>query len=345
MKADETFLPDFCSIRAAFAVVLIAELLAFVLTLAAAGGVLDLWYRLSVISLFVQWIALSCAALLCACRPLLRRLSDSASAVTAYLLTILCSALVSEIAWQVLSWTRGGLSLTADTHAVFFFRGVLISAIVSAVGLRYIYVQHQWNARIASESEARLQALQSRIRPHFLFNCMNTIASLTRSNPEKAEEVVENLADLFRASISDARDRVTLQSELDLAQRYLQIEALRLGDRLRVQWQVDGLPGDALVPSLMLQPLVENAVYHGIEPLAAGGTIEINGSCENNRIEIQIVNPTAPDASKRSGNQLALKNIEERLSAYYGADGRLRISPHEGRYRLLLIFPYEREAH
>jgi two-component system sensor histidine kinase AlgZ len=196
---------------------------------------------------------------------------------------------------------------------------------------------------VRAESEARLQALQSRIRPHFLFNSMNTIASLVHAEPAQAEQAVENLADLFRASLSDARQRIPLSEELELCRRYLEIEALRLGDRLEQHWQVDALPGDALVPPLLIQPLLENAVYHGIEPRPEGGRIEIEGQCEDRQIVIRIRNPLDEQSgqARSRGNQLAQDNIRQRLAALYDSQGTLTLDSDHDHYQVTVRFPYQ----
>jgi two-component system sensor histidine kinase AlgZ len=174
---------------------------------------------------------------------------------------------------------------------------------------------------------------------------MNTIASLTRTNPALAEEVVEDLAELFRISLADAGNLTTLGAELDLIRRYLRIEALRMGGRLRVEDDCASLPLDARIPALLFQPLVENAVYHGIEPRAEGGTIRIEGRCSDGSITFCVTNPlTDAPPRRRSGNHMALTNIRERLQLHYGRHGRLEAGPGDGLYRVCLTFPYQREA-
>ena len=206
--------------------------------------------------------------------------------------------------------------------------------------LRYFYVQHHWQLRVASEARARLQALQARIRPHFLFNCMNTIASLTRSDPARAEQAIEDLADLFRATLSEERVLVPLAEELALVRRYLDIEALRLQSRLVVVWELAPPPEGALIPQLSLQPLVENAIYHGIEPAPAGGTIRIGGGIHGDHMQIAISNPLAAGGSTHAaGNRLAQDNVRQRLQAHFGDAGRLDISAGDGEYRVTLTLP------
>jgi two-component system sensor histidine kinase AlgZ len=179
---------------------------------------------------------------------------------------------------------------------------------------------------------------------------MNIIASLTRSQPQLAESVVQDLSDLFRASLGEAHRRVPLSTELELSRKYLQIEKLRMGKRLDVAWEINALPGDALIPLLTIQPLVENAVYHGIEHLPAGGTIRITGQCNKDIIEITIINPVSNNQSSSSptGNRMALQNIQQRLEAYYSGQGKLTIetgSASEPHFTARLSFPYQQEFH
>ncbi len=336
---DSLFLPSFCDIRMVFAVVVIAELLAFVLVL--ADPTRDPWSELGLTSLFVQWIALSSAAVLCLARPLLGRVSNTAAALTSYLLLLVTTAVISELGFQLGPSTQG---LPGGEHAGFLFRNLGISAILSALILRYLYVQHQWRRKIQAEAQARVQALQARIRPHFLFNSMNSIAALTRSDAERAELAVQDLSDLFRVSLRDAAERVTLEEELEVAERYLRLEALRLGDRLRVEWSIDRLPRKRLVPSLILQPLLENAVYHGIEPLPDGGRIAIHGAAEGRRISISIRNPRARGNAEahRKGNRIALENIRLRLQLAFGDQAGVALREVDDEFETTLYFPREK---
>lgn len=334
------FLPDFCGVRMAVAVILIAELLAIVLTLAdlAAGG--SAFETLALNSLFIQWVALGCIALLCLLRSRLNRLPDVWSAALSYLIMLAVTLLVTEIAWWLLFMLPGERTLLETGHGLFLGRCLGISAIVSALALRYFYVQHQWRRHVQSEAEARLQALQARIRPHFLFNCMNTIASLTRREPLLAEQAIEDLADLFRLNLQESKPWVTVAEELDLCQRYLRIEQLRLSQRLRVEWDISALPADACIPALVIQPLLENAVYHGIEPQPDGGCIHIRGDCESGQLGITIDNPLPVQrGSRHQGNQVAQENTRQRLASAFAERGRLTSEQHDGRYRTRVVFP------
>lgn len=342
-KNDTLFLPNLCGIRTVFFVVLIAELFAFFLVLAPMDVPTEQrWYQLGLISLFVQWCALTSCSILCLVRPYLTRFSNIKAGIISYFIVLTVIAIISELTYYFI-YANSKELYPPGWHLHFFLRNVVMGAILTGPVLRYFYIQNQWRRNVRAETEARVQALQSRIRPHFLFNSMNTIASLTRSNPEKAETAVENLADLFRVSLSDARKQLPLEEELELCQRYIEIEQLRLGNRLDVQWELD-VPNDAQVPALLLQPLLENAIYHGIESQTEGGSIKIKGELINKQIQFTLSNslPEKNSPQRQQGNQLAQDNVRERLNALYGQRGKLDISEGETTYQVSLQFPYER---
>jgi two-component system sensor histidine kinase AlgZ len=233
----------------------------------------------------------------------------------------------------------GGAGLFPPEPRSFAVRNVCIGLVVTALLLRYFYVAHQWRRSVELRAAARVHALQARIRPHFLFNSMNTIAALTRSNPRRAEAAVQDLADLFRATLSDKRDTITLAEELEVARTYQRMEQLRLGGRLRVEWKTDALPANALVPGLMIQPLLENAIYHGIEPRAEGGTVTISGEVAGGLVTIVVRNPLDPLPGNREGNRLALANIRERLALMYGERALMKSGRFDAEYIVTLRFP------
>ena len=348
-KADSFFLPDFCSVRMVFAVVVISELLAIVLTLSPLHSSSNRWNDLSIISLFVQWVGLTSAGVLCLMRPVLARMSKTRAATISYLLLLLTTLAITEVAFmigaylQVENWNNPYWP-HSDWQIDLLLRNLGISAITSAIVLRFFYIQHQWQQNVRAEAQARLQALQSRIRPHFLFNSLNTIASLTQIDADQAEAAVENLADLFRNNLADASLHISLAEELQLTRRYLEIEKLRLGDRLQLRWSVDELPKDASVPRLILQPLLENAIYHGIEPMSEGGTIGIDGHVYDNEIYISISNPLTKqeNAEQRAGNKIAQDNVRQRLAAIYGEQGKLSVQEDDKDYIITLIFPFQK---
>jgi len=344
--SDRLFLPDFCSGQAVLAIVLITELVAVMFAIARQSLHENFWIDLAGCSLFLLWIGLGCAAVLCRARPRLQELPASRAALISIGLLVTTVGVVSELVYQVgRFWSRGMLDVGAIfpvSHAGFLLRNLAVGFIVSALALRYFYVSAEWKRSIEMEALARIRALQARIRPHFLFNSMNTIASLTRSNPDRAEQAVEDLADLFRASLSEAHTMIPLKQELEIARTHQRIEQLRLGDRLCVQWNVDDLPSRAMVPGLIVQPLLENAVYHGIEMLPSGGTVTVTGRVLDGRIEIEVRNPipAQKDYSEREGNRMALENIRQRLELAWPGRAQIETWQANGEFSARLIFPY-----
>lgn len=192
--------------------------------------------------------------------------------------------------------------------------------------------------------QARVQALQARIRPHFLFNCINTVLSLVRSDPRRAETALEDMSELFRMAMAHDSALVPLREEVELTRRYLALEGLRLGDRLRVNWRMDDLPDDAMVPPLILQPLLENAVYHGIEPLTGGGEIDVALERKGATIQIDMRNPNTRGGSPRNGNKLALVNIRERLDLLFDIEAEYTVDDGPEYYRVRIVMPYVKEG-
>jgi len=348
-QAPIFFLPDFCASPAIFAVVLIAELVALVFALARHALHGHFWSDLAGGSLFLLWIGLTCAAVLCRSRPWLQTMPAARAAMVAIGLLVANIGIVSEVVYRVgRFWSgdsEGPAGFFPSDHAGFVLRNIAVGFIVSALALRYFYVSAEWKRSIEQEALARIRALQARIRPHFLFNSMNTIAALTRSSPERAEQAVEDLADLFRASLSDASSRIALKDELDIARTHQRIEQLRLGERLTVLWDVDGLPLRALVPSLIVQPLLENAVYHGVEMLPRGGTVSIVGRLQRDSIQIEVRNPILAQNGygEREGNRMALENIRQRLELAWPGRARVETEQTDSEFCARLIFPYAAE--
>jgi two-component system sensor histidine kinase AlgZ len=192
--------------------------------------------------------------------------------------------------------------------------------------------------------EARLQALQARIRPHFLFNSLNAVLSLIRRDPKRAERALEDLADVFRTLMSEPRQFVRLADEISLLERYAGIEQLRLGERLRIIWELDAAPTDALLPPLVLQPLLENAVFHGVEPGTAAGEVLVRIERRGDRVLARIENPYVADQQRRVGNRMALENIRERLALFFDAEARIETSADGRRYRVEIEMPYRSEG-
>lgn len=211
--------------------------------------------------------------------------------------------------------------------------------ILTAITLYYFNLQHR--AYSPAVIEARLQALQARIRPHFLFNSINAVLSLIRSQPKRAETALEDMADLFRVLMADNRDLVPLAQEIALCRQYLALEKLRLGERLIIQWQIDDVPPDALIPPLILQPLLENAVYHGIEPLAAGGIITIQIYTKHHQVHLVLTNPYSAPNNHHNGNKMALKNIKERLTLHFDLEASLKSRQSNDEYQVHITLPHQ----
>src|SRR3954466_5176007 len=192
--------------------------------------------------------------------------------------------------------------------------------------------------------EARLQALQARIRPHFLFNSLNAVLSLIRRDPKRAERALEDLADVFRTLMSEPRQFVRLADEIALLERYAGIEQLRLGERLRITWELDAAPSDALLPPLVLQPLLENAVYHGVEPATGPADVLVRIERRGDRVRALIENSITAEPGARTGSRMALDNIRERLALFFDAEARMETGSDGGRFRVEIEVPYKVDA-
>ncbi|BAO45456.1 sensor histidine kinase [Thiolapillus brandeum] len=340
-RTEQSFLPDFCGVRTLFAVVVSTTVLAMVLALAATDHLQAFWENFSMGALYVQWIGLMAATFICVLRRWLGKLSHGRAGLVAWLLIMLAALLVSLIAGHLIPMEYfPGVSL-----GDLMIRTLGISGILGALILRYLYENHQQKQKELAESRARFQALQARIRPHFLFNSLNTVISLIPQHPGQAEEVLQDLADLFRASLGDESRMSSVGREMELTRQYLAVEQQRLGSRLRITWSLEDLPEDAPMPALLLQPLVENAVYHGIEPAVHGGEICIFGRYRNNVVALTVSNTLAEqDAGvHRQGNHMALENIRQRLAVRFGEEAGMHTGMVEDRYQVRIWFPVKGE--
>lgn len=333
-STDGGFIPDLCQPSAVLAVVVGAQLLALLLVLAQPLPEQRFWPRLGLWSLAVQWVGLLGTAGLCAARPLLARLAIAGSAALALLWLLLLTAATTVTAVTV-------QLLPASTVSIWWLlaRNLLLTALVTAVVLRLLYLQYLRRQRERAHHEARLEVLQARMRPHFLFNSLNTIASLTVSDPQRAEEVTLALADLLRVSLQAGDRLIPLTDELDLCRRYLAMEQVRLGDRLAVDWSVAHAPAEARVPPLSVQPLLENAVFHGIEPLPGGGRIALQVQWTvDGSVEIRVDNPL-PVCGPGVGLHMALANLRARLAGHFGAAAKLLEDTDGDRHTVRLRLP------
>ena len=241
----------------------------------------------------------------------------------------------------VLALQLGLQALLPEQLPESLLRSALLAVLVAGGLLSYFNWRHLRLSPALAES--RLIALQARMRPHFLFNSLNSVLGLIREDPKRAETMLENLADLFRALMSEPRVLVPFSQELALAKAYVEIEAIRLGARLRVAWHCDAAPADALVPSLILQPLVENAILHGVVPLAAGAQISVEAYEDDGSLVLLVRNPSAGEASDHAGNHLALANIRERLELHFDVEARLRTYTDGTEFVVQVRLPIHRE--
>jgi two-component system sensor histidine kinase AlgZ len=292
------------------------------------------WGYFGLLSLFVQWTVLTSIAMICPLRPRLAQLSVASATLIIVALVLADVFAFSLFADRVLNSGPGA----PQWHNI--AKKMLLAMLITLMVLRYFYLQHQWQQQQEAELQARLSSLQSRIQPHFLFNSMNTIASLIASDPQRAEDAVLDLSELFRASLRTGEQLIPLQRELELCQRYLDIEALRLGDRLQLQWHIaDGLQNQA-IPPLTLQPLVENAIYHGIQPRAQGGIVRVEAQASGDFVYLLVQNPKPePGHSGHDGNCMALDNIQARVQALFGARAVLKHSHQGDIYTVTLRLP------
>lgn len=283
---------------------------------------------ISSLSALVQPVLIASMLLLYVFNPLLEKLNYLAANACIVALTLSLTSLALNIA-QYLFMFDASPSTT---------RALLLALMMTLIVLYYFNLQYR--AYSPAVAEARLQALQARIRPHFLFNSINAVLSLIRSQPKRAETALEDMADLFRVLMSENRDLVPLAQEIALCRQYLALEKLRLEERLNITWQIDNMPPDALIPLLLLQPLLENAVYHGIEPLPEGGEIIVTIKSQAKEVLITISNPTASQHASKSGNKMALNNIRERLLLHFDLEARLSSTYQDNRYQVHIVIPY-----
>ncbi|HEY5637061.1 MAG TPA: histidine kinase [Burkholderiales bacterium] len=326
---DTVALPDFRNLGVIARVLVAVNALAFAAVLAAGpdlGGSLDRFVRVAV---SLEPVLLANVVVLVLLSPLLRRLPYAWGALCVLALVLLCTGLVHAGLGAV---QLDGVIPRGRAHVL------LLAALMTGGLLGYFHLFAR--AHSPALAQARLQALQSRIRPHFLFNSLNAVLSLVRSDPRRAERALQDLADLFRTLMSDAGRLARLADEIVLLERYASIEQLRLGERLRITWALDAAPDDAAMPPLVLQPLLENAVYHGVEPATGPADILVEVELRGTRLRVRIENPHWPDHVPHAGNRMALENIRERLTLFFDAEAHIETRIERGRYCTLIEMPY-----
>lgn len=287
-------------------------------------------------SMLVELASLSSLFALCGMRRLIRTIPQWGQRLA-------CALVPGAITGLIIHYVLGGGNTMLTLTTLDAPEGIICAALFGIV------LQHYFELRTRAFSpalaEARLQALQARIRPHFLFNSLNAVLSLIRTEPRRAETTLEDLADLFRILMRDARDITTLGNEIRIGMQYLSVEKVRLGERLQVEWNMDDISGDTLqkatVPALLLQPLLENAIHYGVEPSPHRALIRIGVRRVRDRIEIAVTNPFHAGAIS-TGNHMALNNIRERMALLYDVEGQLTTNVTDGLFKVYLSLPYRK---
>lgn len=324
-------LPDLRNLGICLRILVLVNLMALIAAILHANSLGEAMRVLAEISITLQPTLLMSLLLLYAINPVLQKLSYVWGAAIVIASELLLTSMTHYL----------GLSLFGPESMPPLMRVWLLTIIATLIVLGYFHLRHR--ALTPAIAEARLQALQARIRPHFLFNSINAVLSIVRSDPKRAETALEDMADLFRVLMADNRELVPLAQEIALSRQYLALEKLRLDERLNIIWEIDNIPPDALIPPLVLQPLLENAVYHGIEPMPEGGAITINISASRKEVNLVLSNPCPAQGSHHAGNKMALGNIRERLALHFDAEASLTSKTSADSYEVHIVIPYHRE--
>lgn len=337
------WLPDFCTGQSLLPVLLLCGLVALIIVLVPGEGPGSAWERIGPISFFTIWVGLVCSACLCVLKEPLRRLGPGWGGTTALLVV----GLVCWVCGALADWFSVPLQMPIGDSDAFRWRMVALGMLVAAAALRYGYMHEQWKQQVEAKARAELDALQARIRPHFLFNTLNAVAALIPAEPAKAEEAVLDLSDLLRAALQAGSGLVGLDTELELVERYLAIERLRLGERLQVDLQVPpAAQAQRLrLPPLTLQPLVENAILHGIQARPEGGLLELWAETVEDGVRLHLRNPLPAGGNAgrtTSGNGIALANVRSRLQAALGQRAGLECARDDRSWQCTLTLPFSR---
>lgn len=320
-------LPNFRNLGILLRILVIVNVAAFAAAVVKSTDLRMLWQQLIELAAVVEPLLIVSLLALAALNDLLRRAPYWMGAVAVMALELALTAALHA----------AGQALLGPSPAPFARYAMLVALTTGGV---LVYFELRGRALSPALVEARLQALQARIRPHFLYNSINAVLSLMRQEPRRAETALQDMADLFRVLMADNRELAPLAREVDLCRQYLSLEQLRLGERLRVEWHTDRMPRDALVPPLVLQPLLENAVYHGIEPRAEPGVVSIDIYATPDQVHAVLRNPFQERDDHHPGNRMALDNIRERLQLHFDAEASLATKVSRGVYQVHIVMPY-----
>ena len=321
-----------------------SNVLAMVLALAEARS----WQALETARVlqymcFINWVILSFSALVDYFQEFFAKFSQKMALILGFILLQLV-VLFTTCAVNIIQYLASPLT---DFSEQVLFQGVGLhlsyGILLGAFCMRYLYMREQWLKQQYSELNARIQAMQARIHPHFLFNSLNSVVSLIAIDPDRAENMLISLSRLFRASFQELK-LVSLGEEIDLCQQYLSIEKMRLGERLKVEWNIQATSLElkrVTIPLLTLQPLLENSIFHGVEKVLQPSTISVLVEILQNQVSIVITNPYSHDTIKsRQGNGIAIENVKQRLKAYYGQTVKFQVYGGVSLYTTVVSYHY-----
>ncbi|MGS0497453.1 alginate biosynthesis protein [Pseudoalteromonas sp. S1727] len=318
--------------RGVLATLVVAQVIATILAFAPTAAD-DIWIRLGVISLFLHLTFLSSLTWLYILRTHLLRLKHalqmSALMLSLLMTTAIFSGLLVEFASDF---------IVQQNNYEFILRNLLVVFLVTALFIQFLTIHFEKDQQTNALARAELDALQARIRPHFLYNSLNTAAELTHCDPQAAEQAILALAALSQAAMRVGKE-TALSDEITLTQQYLALERWRFAERLQVSWQLPEQLPDVTIPCLTLQPLLENAVCHGVEPSLSGATIYVELHVSKRSLVILVENPISAQQQKRPGNGMALDNIRQRLDLYYRGHAKLTMTTRDEIFRVKLVLP------
>lgn len=336
-SATRSYFSDFRQWHHVIELLLTVNALAISLAIAQVEHLSDLsWISVLHHVIFVSWIAIVFAVSVTALQRQLSRLQRRAALLVSFLL-LFAIIFFSDVLLSFLRYWVSDVNL--QTQLSLALHHAVLGGLVGGICLRYLYMREQAIEREQAELQARVQALQARIHPHFLFNSLNSVVSLIDRDPFKAEQLLIDLSQLFRASLTELKE-VTLEQEIQLCQRYLQIEKVRLGERLQIKWRIEGEAylTTAKIPLLTLQPLLENCIYHGVESFQQLSLISLFIEVDPHRVTIVLTNPYQEHA--REGNGIAMQNIRQRLAVYYRDSVEFKTFANHGLFTTLLSYRY-----
>ncbi len=329
-NAYRSVLPDFRNLGILLRILIIVNAIALVIAVVQSASLATLGAQIIENAAMVEPLLILTLVVLYVFKGLLARLPYMVAVIAVIALTLALTTLLHAGAQRYLP-----LNVTAIE------RYWLLVGLITAMLLGYFDLRGR--ALSPAIAEARLQALQARIRPHFLFNSINAVLSLIRQEPKRAETALEDMAELFRVLMAENRELAPLAREVALCRQYLGLEQLRLGERLQIEWHIDKMPADAMIPPLILQPLLENAVYHGIEPLTEPGVVSINIYATREEVHAVLKNPYPQAGDRHTGNNMALGNIRERLQLHFDSEASLTSRATDNVYQVHIIMPYRKE--